>query len=228
MAYRVLVVDDESALQSMVREILEEAGYEVTTAGSCAQALERFQASPFNAVLLDVMLPDGDGFILLRQLRRRRDIPVLFLSARDEDQARLRGLGLGADDYITKPFLPQELLLRLRAVLRRVYREDTEVSRLGETEILWGRCAIRRNGVETALTAKEFALMKKLWENQGNIVTTDALCAALWEGPIVGYENTLMVHIRRLREKIEADPSRPRYLLTVRGLGYRLAREETL
>lgn len=227
MAYRVLVVDDESALQSMVREILEEAGYEVTTAGSCAQALERFQASPFNAVLLDVMLPDGDGFILLRQLRRRRDIPVLFLSARDEDQARLRGLGLGADDYITKPFLPQELLLRLRAVLRRVYREDTEVSRLGETEILWGRCAIRRNGVETALTAKEFALMKKLWENQGNIVTTDALCAALWEGPIVGYENTLMVHIRRLREKIEADPSRPRYLLTVRGLGYRLAREET-
>lgn len=227
MAYRVLVVDDEPALQSMVRGILEEAGYEAAAAGSCAQALERFQASPFNAVLLDVMLPDGDGFTLLGQLRRRRDVPVLFLSARDEDEARLRGLGLGADDYITKPFLPQELLLRLRAVLRRVYREDTEVSRLGETEILWGKCAVRRSGLETALTAKEFALLRKLWENRGNIVTIDALCAALWEGPIVGYENTLMVHIRRLREKIEADPSRPRYLLTVRGLGYRLAREET-
>lgn len=227
MAYRILVVDDEPALQSMVQEILEGAGYEVTTAGNCAQALEQFRSSHPDAVLLDVMLPDGDGFTLLGQLRRQKDIPVLFLSARDEDEARLQGLGLGADDYITKPFLPQELLLRLRAVLRRVYREDTEVSHLGETEILWGRCSVRRKGVETAFTAKEFALLKKLWENQGNIVTIDALCAALWEGPIIGYENTLMVHIRRLREKIEADPSHPRYLLTVRGLGYRLAREET-
>ena len=210
----------------MVREILEEAGYEVETTGNCAQAMERFQAGLSDAVLLDVMLPDGDGFTLLGRLRRQGDIPVLFLSARDEDEARLRGLGLGADDYITKPFLPQELLLRLRAVLRRVYREDAETSRLGETEILWGRCALRRNGMETALTAKEFALLKKLWENRGNIVTIDALCAALWEGPIVGYENTLMVHIRRLREKLEADPSHPRHLLTVRGLGYRLARED--
>lgn len=228
MVYRILVVDDEPALQSMVWEILEGAGYEVTTAGSYAQALEQFRSSSPDAVLLDVMLPDGDGFTLLGQLRRQKDIPVLFLSARDEDEARLQGLGLGADDYITKPFLPQELLLRLRAVLRRVYRENTETSRLGETEILWGKCAVQRNGTEAALTAKEFTLLKKLWENQGNIVTIDALCAALWEGPIVGYENTLMVHIRRLREKIEADPSHPRHLLTVRGLGYRLAREETL
>lgn len=121
MAYRILVVDDELSLQSMVQEILEGAGYEVTAAGSCIQALERFQADLPDAVLLDVMLPDGDGFTLLGQLRRRGDVPVLFLSARDEDEARLRGLGLGADDYITKPFLPQELLLRLRAVLRRVY-----------------------------------------------------------------------------------------------------------
>lgn len=99
-------------------------------------------------------------------------------------------------------------------------------SRLGETEFLWGKCAVRRHGTETALTAKEFALLKKLWENQGNIVTIDALCSSLWDGPIVGYENTLMVHIRRLREKIEADPSHPRHLLTIRGLGYRLSRED--
>ena len=231
MAYQILAVDDEPALQNMVREILEGAGYKVEAADSCAQALERFQANSPDAVLLDVMLPDGDGFVLLGQLRRQRDVPVLFLSARDEDEARLRGLGLGADDYITKPFLPQELLLRLRAVLRRVYREDGEENRrarLGETEILWGKGTVRRNGVETALTAKEFTLLRKLWENQGNIVTIDALCAALWKGPMVGYENTLMVHIRRLREKIETDPSHPRYLLTVRGLGYRLAREERL
>lgn len=133
---------------------------------------------------------------------------------------------MGADDYITKPFLPQELLLRLGAVLRRVCGRQEETDRLGDTQIDWGKGMARRDGKETPLTAKEFALLKKLWEARGNIVTIDALCRALWEGPLVGYENTLMVHIRRLREKIEADPSHPRYLLTVRGLGYRLAREE--
>ena len=224
MAYRILVVDDESALRQLVREILEQEGYHVETAGDCAQALERFRTAQPDAVLLDVMLPDGDGFTLLGQLQAVRDVPVLFLSARDEDEARLRGLGLGADDYITKPFLPQELLLRLRSVLRRVYGRQEEAGRLGETEILWGRGTVRREGTETALTAKELALLKKLWDSRGNIVTTDALCETLWDGPMVGYENTLMVHIRRLREKIEPDPSHPRYLLTVRGLGYRLER----
>jgi two-component system response regulator VicR len=176
-------------------------------------------------VLLDVNLPDGDGFSLFGELREGRDVPVLFLSARDEDADRLQGLGLGADDYITKPFLPQELLLRLNAVLRRVYREEAQAARLRDVEMDWGKSAVRRNGAETALTAKEFTLLKKLWDARGNIVTIDALCAALWDGPLVGYENTLMVHIRRLREKIEADPSHPKYLLTVRGLGYRLNRE---
>ena len=226
MAHRILIVDDEPALQHLVGEILTQAGYETDAALSCAQALERVRTAAPDAVLLDVMLPDGDGFSLLGQLRRERDLPVLFLSAREEDNARLRGLGLGADDYITKPFLPQELLLRLRAVLRRVYREEPAVARLGETEIDWGKGVVRRQGRETALTAKEFALLKTLWEARGNIVTIDALCAALWEGPLVGYENTLMVHIRRLREKVEAEPSRPKWLLTVRGLGYRLKREE--
>lgn len=227
MAYRILIVDDEPTLQRMVGEILKQAGYETVGALSCEQALERFRAAAPDAVLLDVMLPDGDGFSLFGQLREIRDVPVLFLSARDEDEARLRGLGLGADDYITKPFLPQELLLRLRSVLRRVYREENPSVQLGEMEIDWGKGTVRRGGRETALTAKEFALLRKLWEARGNIVTIDALCAALWDGPLVGYENTLMVHIRRLREKVEADPSHPRFLLTVRGLGYRLRREGT-
>ena len=219
MAYRILIVDDESALQRMVGEILTQAGYETESALSCAQALEQFRAAPPDGVLLDVMLPDGDGFSLFGRLRELRDVPVLFLSARDEDEARLRGLGLGADDYITKPFLPQELLLRLNAVLRRVYREESQTTRLGDTVIDWGKGTVRRGGAETALTAKEFSLLKKLWEARGNIVTMDALCAALWDGPLVGYENTLMVHIRRLREKVEEDPSHPQFLLTARGLG---------
>ena len=225
MAYRILIVDDESALQRMVGEILTQAGYETESALSCAQALEQFRAAPPDGELLDVMLPDGDGFSLFGRLRELRDVPVLFLSARDEDEARLRGLGLGADDYITKPFLPQELLLRLNAVLRRVYREESQTTRLGDTVIDWGKGTVRRGGAETALTAKEFSLLKKLWEARGNIVTMDALCAALWDGPLVGYENTLMVHIRRLREKVEEDPSHPQFLLTARGLGYRLKRE---
>lgn len=227
MAYRILIVDDEAALQNMVGEILSQAGYETEAALSCAQALERFHTTVPDAVLLDVMLPDGDGFSLFGTLREIRDVPVLFLSARDEDEARLRGLGMGADDYITKPFLPQELLLRLQAVLRRVYREEHHSTQLGETEIDWGKGTVRRGREEVALTAKEFALLRKLWEAQGNIVTIDALCSALWDGPLVGYENTLMVHIRRLREKVETDPSHPKFLLTVRGLGYRLRREET-
>ena len=123
MAYRILIVDDEAALQNMLKEILAQAGYETVSALTCAQALEQFRAAAPDAVLLDVNLPDGDGFFLFGQLRKSRDVPVLFLSARDEDADRLQGLGLGADDYITKPFLPQELLLRLNAVLRRVYRE---------------------------------------------------------------------------------------------------------
>ena len=217
MAYRILIVDDESALQNMVKEILTQSGYETVSALTCAQALDRFHDAS----------PDGDGFTLFGKLREVRDVPVLFLSARDEDADRLQGLGLGADDYITKPFLPQELLLRLNAVLRRVYREIPDTCRLGDVEVDWGKSSIRRNGEEIALTAKEFSLLKKLWEARGNIVTIDALCAALWDGPLVGYENTLMVHIRRLREKIEADPSHPNHLLTVRGLGYRLNREGT-
>lgn len=225
MAYCILIVDDEVSLQNMVQEILTQAGYDTESALSCAQALERFQAVVPDAVLLDVNLPDGEGFSLLEKFREHRDVPVLFLSARDEDADRLWGLGLGADDYITKPFLPQELLLRLHSVLRRVYREEPGTVRLGDTEIDWGKSTIHRNGKETSLTAKEFTLLKKLWEARGNIVTIDALCAVLWDGPLVGYENTLMVHIRRLREKIEIDPSHPKYLLTVRGLGYRLNRE---
>ncbi|MEF2825009.1 MAG: response regulator transcription factor [Peptococcaceae bacterium] len=224
METTILLVDDEPALREMVGDILRADGYVVVTAADCREAIAVFEEKAPDAVLLDVMLPDGDGFGLFRTLRAERDVPVLFLSARDEDSARLQGLGLGADDYITKPFLPQELLLRLRAVLRRVYRLE-EQSHLGDVTILWGKGAVVKNGETIALTAKEWTLLKKLWDNRGNIVTTDALCAALWDGPLVGYENTLMVHVRRLREKIEADPSHPRHLLTVRGLGYRLSEE---
>ncbi|MDE6603791.1 MAG: response regulator transcription factor [Lachnospiraceae bacterium] len=231
---KILLVDDEKALREMVGGFLRRAGFhKVTVAGNCLEAEELFALKEPHLVLLDVMLPDGDGFSLFKKLREMSEAPVIFLSARDEDENRLRGLGLGADDYITKPFLPEELILRVTAVLKRVYR----VKSLQEQEtIALGRCLIdlgsgvvkwNRDGADIAekeitLTAKEYAIIQKLAQERGRIVTIDALCDAVWQEENYGYENTLVVHIRRLREKIEEDPSRPKYLLTVRGLGYRL------
>lgn len=230
--HKILLVDDEAALREMVCGFLQKAGfYRVVTAGSCGEAKGVFEREKPQLILLDVMLPDGDGFSLLQELRRESEIPVIFLSARDEDENRLHGLGLGADDYITKPFLPEELILRVKAVLKRVYRtkdtgeEDTVM--LGDCLVDLGSGVVRWNGAEgkaaeVTLTAKEYAVLQKLAQERGRIVTIDALCEAVWQEGNFGYENTLIVHIRRLREKIEEDPSNPKYLLTVRGLGYRL------
>lgn len=230
---KILIVDDEAALRLLLYDIVTAAGFrEVRTAADCAQAKEQFDRFAPDAVLLDVMLSDGDGFTLLETWRKERDVPILFISARDADDDRLHGLGLGADDYITKPFLPQEVVLRLTSVLRRAYRDQPlrgqEQLRLGDTLVDWGTASVSRCGQTTALTAKEFALLRKLSDNRGQIVTIDALSRAVWGDENFGYENTLMVYIHRLREKIEADPAHPRYLLTARGLGYKLLREDQL
>lgn len=223
----LLIVEDDPTLGEGIRLALQAPELRPQLCRSLADAGELLSRRSFDLLILDINLPDGNGLDLLRALRRESEVPVILLTANDLETDIVAGLELGADDYITKPFLPQELLLRLNAVLRRVYRETPDTGRLGDVEIDWGKSNLRRRGVETALTAKEFTLLKKLWDARGNIVTIDALCAALWDGPLVGYENTLMVHIRRLREKIEADPSHPKYLLTVRGLGYRLNQEGT-
>lgn len=231
---RILLVDDEPELRKMVTDILKDDGFQqVETVADCREAKEKFAQTRPDGVLLDVMLPDGDGFSLLKEFRAVSPLPVLFLSARDEDENRLLGLGLGADDYITKPFLPRELTLRLRAVLGRTYfpavmqkQKEKPVFRLGEAEIDLNKGVVRTPDGEQTFTAKEFILLEELYANRGNIVTGDSLCRAAWGDALYGYENTLMVHIRRLREKIEPEPSRPRYLLTVRGLGYRLQTEE--
>lgn len=231
--YKIMLVDDNEDLVEMTADILRQSGYrEVVTARSVSDALEVFQKEDPDMAVLDIMLPDGDGFRLFQKLREISEIPILFLSAKDEDRDRLFGLGLGADDYITKPFLPPELVLRIGAILKRTYRNHAEkkpeetVLKLGDCEVLFEYGIVRRQGKETPLTAKEIALLSKLNENRGKIVTFDALCNAAWGDSYYGYENTLMVHIRHLREKIEDDPSHPRWLLTARGLGYRLAREQ--
>ena len=225
----ILVVEDDKDLRNMLIRLLEKEGYTaVSYAESVKKAFEIVKLNNPQAYILDVMLPDGNGFDFLRKLRQESSAPVLFLSARDEDEARLRGLGLGADDYITKPFLPKELLLRLSAVLRRTYPlevySSVEPVSLGNIEIDMNNCTVKGNKKGASLTATEFAIIKKLSANRGNIVTMDALARAVW-GDDIGYENTLMVHMRRLREKVEEDPSHPKWIITVRGLGYRMLKD---
>lgn len=228
---RILLVDDNKDILIMLENILTRRGFlSVRTASDCRFAREMFRQYDPELVILDIMLPDGDGFSLMREFRLISDAPVLFLSAKDEDNDKLFGLGLGADDYITKPFLPDELILRLTAILKRTYfsalRQKTEDSTLvlGKRTIYLESGIVATKDGEITLTAKELALLKKLNENRGNIVTFDALSDAVWGENYYGYENTLMVHIRRLREKIEENPSGPVWLLTVRGLGYKLVR----
>ena len=224
----ILVCDDDKQIVEAIDIYLTGEGFQVIKAYDGYEALELLENNSVDLMIVDVMMPGLDGIRTTLKVRETSSIPIIILSAKSEDADKILGLNIGADDYITKPFLAQELLLRLGAVLRRVYRQPAppEADRLGETELCWGAGVLRRAGREIPLTAKEFTLLKTLWANRGNIVTIDALCAALWTGPLVGYENTLMVHIRRLREKLEADPSHPKYLKTVRGLGYRLVREE--
>lgn len=224
---KLLIVDDEFEIRNMIDGFLRKEGFtRIYQASNCAEALEIYSSIKPDIAILDVMLPDGDGFSLLSAFRQISNIPILFLSARGEDEDRLLGLGLGADDYIVKPFLPRELILRLTAVLRRVYSAPNQkqypVFQLGNRTVDLEGCIVRNDSAEFPLTAKERALLSKLFENKNRIVTSDALCQAAWGDDYYGYENTLMVHIRRIREKIEDNPSTPEYLLTIRGLGYKL------
>ena len=226
----ILLVDENPDLLTLITDNLHTAGYKtVRTAESCAAARAAFAAHRPALMILDINLPDGDGFGLFRALHEGNEVPALFLSARDADADRLFGLGLGADDYLTKPFLMQELLLRMQHILQRTYRAVLGRARtlpLGDCIVDLQDAAVQRaDGTTLPLTATERALLQKLADNRGHIVTYDALCEAVWGADYYGYENSLNVHIRHLREKIEAEPGRPRWLTTVRGIGYRLTGE---
>ncbi len=232
---RILVVDDEVELADMVAAILRSAGFslvETVHAGDEAlTAIDERALMPEKAhqlFLLDVMMPGMDGFDLLARIRERPahvSTPALFLTAKDEPLDRVSGLALGADDYIAKPFLPQELVLRIAAVLRRCYAEENPLLELAASRVNFATAEVERSDGETVLlTAKEHEILSVLARNAGRIVTIDALCEACW-GTSFGYDNSLMAHIRRLREKIEANPSAPESLVTVKGLGYKLAKK---
>lgn len=224
---RILVVDDEQELLNMVSSILNEYGFRhITTAESAGEAMAKAELHPPELAILDVMLPDRDGFDLMIRLKEKGDYPILFLTARGEDEDKFRGFGLGADDYIVKPFLPKELLFRIMAILRRCYKDENPLVQLKNSQIDFARAEVMKDGKHIPLTAKEHRLLSVLYRNAGCIVTIDALCEAAWGDNPFGYENSLMAHIRRIREKIEQNPSQPVSLVTIKGLGYKLNVED--
>ena len=228
----ILVVEDDSTVQNLIVTALETQEYRYCTAQDGTQAILEAATQRPDIMLLDLGLPDMDGVEVIQKVRTWSDLPIIVISARTEDNDKIDALDAGADDYLTKPFLMQELLLRVQHLLQRAYR--TELSRtkaailqLGDRSVdLHDALVTLPDGTTLALTATERTLLRKLAENRGHIVTYDALCEAVWGADYYGYENSLGVHIRHLREKLEPEPGRPRFLQTVRGIGYKLAKED--
>lgn len=220
---RILIVDDELDLLKMLQSIFKRDGYaNILIASSGKEALKIFQKDQLDMVILDIMMPEMNGLMVLKKIRETSAIPVLMLTARGEADDKFSGFENGADDYLVKPFLPKELLLRVQAILNRVYPEKDRIVYLEASTVHLDTAEVYCGKNVTTLTGKEFILFEKLFENAGRIVTTGSLCEAVCGEFWQGYENTLVTHIRHLREKIEANPSKPVSLLNVKGLGYRL------
>jgi two-component system response regulator ResD len=222
-AVRVLVVDDEAIVRDVLTRYLEREGFRVDSAGDGEEALAIAASSSPDVVLLDLMLPKVDGLEVFRRLRSQGDIPILMITAKGEEVDRLVGLELGADDYVAKPFSPREVVARIRAVLRRSERanHDDGPLVLGSLEIDRDRREVRRNAARLHLTRKEYDLLELLATHPGRTFTRTDLLERVWDFAWDGDSSTVTVHIRRLREKIEDDPSQPRHLVTVWGVGYR-------
>jgi len=228
---KILVVDDEPTILEFVRINLEKNGFQVITASEGTQALRLAQEERPSCVLLDVMLPGLDGFEVLRELRKTLYMPVIMLTAKDDDIDKILGLELGADDYVTKPFNPRELVARIKAILRRVdktvanVKTDEELLTVGEVSLDLKRHQAQFQGKIVELTPKEFELLMYLMANPGKVLSRDLLLSQVWGYDYFGDSKTVDVHVRRLREKIEVDPSSPLNIITVWGVGYKFREE---
>lgn len=220
---RVLVVDDEPMVREVLARYLEREGFDVDTADDGEQALVRFEVRAPDLVLLDMMLPRIDGLEVFRRMRAETDVPVIMLTARGEESDRIVGLDLGADDYVTKPFSPREVVSRVRAVLRRTGSSlaGEPVLRAGDLEVDLARHEVRKGGEPVKLTRKEYDLLTHVMESPGVTFTRTQLLEDVWDFAWDGDSATVTVHVRRVREKIEDDPSHPSHLVTVWGIGYR-------
>jgi DNA-binding response OmpR family regulator len=227
---RLLLIDDDARLTAMVGDYLRNAGHEVDVAGSLQQGRQLLQAAHYDALVLDLMLPDGDGLDLTRELRadaRTRRLPLLMLTARGEPMDRILGLEIGADDYLPKPFEPRELLARVKALLRRAAPESPgDVLQFGRLEIDLGERKARLDGRDCDLTGHQFDLLVVLAQSAGRVLSRDQIMDALKGHPMEAFDRSIDVHISRIRAVIEDDPKNPRRVLTVRGAGYVFARKQ--
>jgi len=231
MNERLLLIDDDARLSTMVGDYLRGHGFEVDCAGTLAAGRERLQHGEFELLLLDLMLPDGDGLELTRELRadpRWRRLPLLMLTARGEPMDRIVGLEIGADDYLPKPFEPRELLARVKALLRRAAPDAApgEVLHFGRLEIDLGARQARLDGQPCDLTGHQFELLVVLARSPGRVLSRDQIMDALKGHPMEAFDRSIDVHISRIRALIEDDPKAPRRVLTVRGAGYVFARSQ--
>jgi DNA-binding response OmpR family regulator len=225
MPGRILVVEDDASIREPTTSLLRDEGYDTDEADTAEAALASFERRPADCVLLDVMLPDLDGFEVFRRLRSRSDVPIIMVTARADSYDVVAGLEAGADDYVAKPFEPKELSARIRALLRRVqgFGEDAGVIHLGERlEVLPEEGVVRVEGEEVHLTRTEFRLLCELAASPGRVFSREVLLESVWGYDHIGDTKLVDVHVYRLRSKIEADPAKPEHLLTVRGLGYKV------
>jgi two-component system, OmpR family, KDP operon response regulator KdpE len=220
---RVLVCDDEPQILRALRVILRDAGFEVITAQSAQEALDAAALRALDAAIVDLILPDGNGIDVCRSIREWSEMPLLVLSAVGEETEKIRALDAGADDYVTKPFAPGELIARLKAALRRAVPAEEPSLSVDGLEVDLARHRVTRHGEEIHLTPKEFDLLRVLARNRGRLMTHRALLGEVWGHAYEGDTHTLRVHIANLRRKIEPDPAAPRYIRTDPGIGYRFA-----
>jgi two-component system phosphate regulon response regulator OmpR len=224
---RILLIEDDPRLAEMVQSYLGEAGFSVSAAGRGEAGIAMLAREPFDAVVLDLMLPDTDGLEVCRRIRQRSRTPILMLTARGDAMDRVVGLELGADDYLPKPFEPRELLARLRAILRRSKADaPSDTLRFGRLEIDTGARLVRLDGEVRALTGHQFALLLVMARHAGRVLSRDTIMDLLRNEPLEAFDRSIDVHISRIRAAIEDDPKHPRRVITVRGAGYVFAKSQ--
>ena len=225
---KILIIDDEKDILNLLVTVLKKEGFKnIYTAENGNDGLKLFKEENPDIVLLDIMLPDKEGYDVCKEIRQTSMVPILFLSAKTEEMDRILGLAIGADDYITKPFSPKEVALRVKINLRRnvmMTKVEEKVSKInfGPFEIDEGKIEVKKNGEIIELKPKEFKMFLYMANHLNQIISKERFCDEVWGEDFIGFDNTIMVHIRRLREKIEDNPSKPKYIVNVKGLGYKL------
>lgn len=229
----VLIADDEPDIVNLLKLYLETEGLSVREAWDGKAAMEILRSEHIDLAIVDIMMPELNGYQLIKMVRKELKLPIIIISAKNQDADKIVGLGLGADDFITKPFSPLEVVARVQAQLRRTYEfndhpaaEETPFTRVGAFELDHHSCVLYKRGEQVALSANEYKLLRLLMDSPGRIFTKKQIFEHVWSEPYIADDNTVMVQISRLREKIEDQPRNPVYLKTIRGLGYRFAKEE--